>query len=296
MPVYSGQIIHGSSNGDRETPININFQGISQLAYQVSQKIPVPPFTDKEPARESMSLEKPKRNRRRSKFTKEQDEMIIAMKREGKSWVEIAESARVGSYLAARNRYQVLIGQQGRGNSESGPQDVLELRNLVDEAELEKWKYLSKELSKDTGRNYTPEQIREVVRYLFWKNPQEFDVDEKYLVQLIKQQSKEVAEIPTGSTGSMGSTGSAGSTVSRIPTMPAVPSIPAMQPMTQSQISTQQVQPSQQQPYYPFPRFQPQYIQPQGLGVQLPGKRPGPASTEKASSEENLRSPRHHKQ
>ncbi|GME75850.1 unnamed protein product [Ambrosiozyma monospora] len=130
--------------------IVIDNHGVSVLAYKISQAIPIPPFANIEPTKKSMKAQQPKRSRRKSKFTKEQDELIINMKKAGKSWVEIAEVAGVGTYLAARNRYQVLIGQQGGGNSECGPDDVLALRELVDEGEIEKMKYLSKEFEKST--------------------------------------------------------------------------------------------------------------------------------------------------
>ncbi|VEU23909.1 DEKNAAC105151 [Brettanomyces naardenensis] len=190
---YGGQM--GSSTSSSDNIIDINYQGISNLAYQLSQHTPIPPFANLEPTKESLKIQKPKRSRRRSKFTQEQDDMIISMKKAGKSWVEIAESTGVGSYLAARNRYQVLVGQQGGRSMECGPEDVQELRGILDEGELVKWSFLAKELSKVTRKEYTPEQVRELLRYLFWKNPETFDVNEKYLMELLRLQEEQQGEV-----------------------------------------------------------------------------------------------------
>lgn len=169
-------------------PADINYMGISNLAYELSQKIPIPPYANIQPSPESLKVEHTKRNRRKSKFTEEQDKMIVDMKKAGKSWVDIAEASGVGTYLAARNRYQVLIGQQGGVNSDSGPDDVLQLRDILDEGEVEKWQYLAREFIKAKGQDVSPEQVREFIRYLFWKNPALFDVDESYLSELMKLQ------------------------------------------------------------------------------------------------------------
>ncbi|GMG20620.1 unnamed protein product [Ambrosiozyma monospora] len=187
--------------------IVIDNHGVSVLAYKISQTIPIPPFANIEPTKKSMKAQQPKRSRRKSKFTKEQDELIINMKKAGKSWVEIAEVAGVGTYLAARNRYQVLIGQQGGGNSECGPDDVLALRELIDEGEIEKMKYLSKEFEKSTGKPYDYKQIRELLRYLFWKDPGNFDVDESYLTELMRLQEEQrnLDAIKEGSSTTSGS-------------------------------------------------------------------------------------------
>lgn len=194
---YSAQV--GSSNQvpravelgkGKSAPVKVDYRSVSDIAYKMSQTTPIPPFANVDPSSESLKEEHMKRNRRRSKFSREQDEMIINMKRAGKSWVDIADAAGVGSYLAARNRYQVLIGQQGGANSDSGPEDVETLREILDEGETEKWQYLAKQYSQARGQQAPPRQLREFIRYLFWKNPGMFDVDEKYLTELMKQQGQ----------------------------------------------------------------------------------------------------------
>ncbi|KAG7845385.1 hypothetical protein KL941_003231 [Ogataea angusta] len=171
-------------------PITVQTHGISPLAYKLSQQLPTPPFDKLEPSPDSLRQQPMRRTKRKSKFTKEQDQMIIDLKKAGKSWVEIAELANVGTFLAARNRYQVLIGQQGGGSNDCGPEDVMELRNVVDQGELEKLRYLVREFEKTTGKAVDQKQLRELLRYLFWKNPGFFDVDEAYLAELLRLQSR----------------------------------------------------------------------------------------------------------
>ncbi|KAL7666731.1 hypothetical protein ABC855_g391 [[Candida] zeylanoides] len=129
-----------------------------------------------------------KRVKRRSKFTKEQDELVVALKKSGKSWVEIAEISKVGSYLAARNRYQVIVGQQGNNNSSSwGAEDKAVLRKKLDEAELEKWEYLSQELNKATGKNFTAKECRVAIQVLFKRDPLQFGVNEVTIQECEKE-------------------------------------------------------------------------------------------------------------
>ncbi|GMM29152.1 hypothetical protein DAMA08_018680 [Martiniozyma asiatica (nom. inval.)] len=174
--------------------IKKEYYGISKLSYDASKHIVLPPYALAKPCKRSMQIQKPKRSQRRSKFTQEQDYIITSMKRKGKSWIEIAEAAGVESYLAARNRYQVLIGQQGGGTSECGPEETLELRTLLDEGEIEKFKFINKEFKKSTGKEVDVKDIRELVRYLFWKDPGQFDVEESYLSELVIQQANRFDE------------------------------------------------------------------------------------------------------
>ncbi|KAH3667317.1 hypothetical protein OGAPHI_002966 [Ogataea philodendri] len=169
--------------------IMVQHRNVSPLAYKLSQQLPTPPFSRLEPSEESLRQQPTKRMKRKSKFTKEQDDLIIELKKAGKSWVEIAEQANTGTYLAARNRYQVLIGQQGGGSSDCGPEDVMELRHVADQGEMEKIRYLVREFEKNTGKAVDQKQIREFLRYLFWKDPTFFDVDETYLAELLQIQA-----------------------------------------------------------------------------------------------------------
>ncbi|KAK9475408.1 uncharacterized protein V1510DRAFT_409108 [Dipodascopsis tothii] len=96
------------------------------------------------------------RPRKKSKYSSEQDELILSLKRAGHSWPEIAQAANCENFLAARNRYQVLIGQQGSGNVVWDAEDEAALRALLDEGEKVKWKFISSELSKLRNKRMTP--------------------------------------------------------------------------------------------------------------------------------------------
>lgn len=166
---------------------------VNPVVYDASQRVPIPPYATLKPTGQSMRVQRPKRSKRRSKFTQEQDDIITSMKRQGKTWMEIADAAGVESYLAARNRYQVLIGQQGGGTSECGPEEVVELQSILDEAELEKLRFICKEFKKSTGRAVDSKDVRELLRMLFWRDPSRFDFDSEYLRQLapLQQQRQE---------------------------------------------------------------------------------------------------------
>lgn len=163
---------------------------VSDLAYKISESSPTPPFNTIAPNPRALKRSVPKNARRKSKFTDEQDQLIIKLKRQGKTWVDIADLAGVGTYLAARNRYQVLIGQQGGGTSVCGPDDAIALQSVVDSGEIEKFKFIAKEFEKRTGKSYNHEQVREFIRFLFWRDPEIFNVNSGYLDELIKLQKQ----------------------------------------------------------------------------------------------------------
>lgn len=146
-----------------------------------------PPYKDHELNLENLAESQVKRTKRKSKFTKEQDEMIIDMKRRGKSWVDIAEITGVGSFLTARNRYQVLMGQQGVASTIWSAKDTTSLQHIVDQGELEKWRFISRELYKLTGKFFTDVQCRDMIRVLFLNNPEEFGVGLEALDELEKE-------------------------------------------------------------------------------------------------------------
>lgn len=99
----------------------------------------------------------------------------------------------LGSYLAARNRYQVIVGQQGNNNSLSWTaEDRDELQKLLDPAELDKWEYIAKELSKAAGRVYSAQECRDYVRQMFWQNPVGMGVYDETITEL--QKEKRVTE------------------------------------------------------------------------------------------------------
>lgn len=155
---------------------------------RLSALLPSPPLAKAKVRPELNYSINQKRVKRRSKFTKEQDELVVALKKSGKSWVEIAEISKVGSYLAARNRYQVIVGQQGNNNSSSwGAEDKAVLRKKLDEAELEKWEYLSQELNKATGKNFTAKECRVAIQVLFKRDPLQFGVNEVTIQECEKE-------------------------------------------------------------------------------------------------------------
>lgn len=166
-----------------------NYQlGPQDLVKGLQDTLPVPPLSKAPTRPETRPQVGQKRAKRMSKFTKEQDELILKLKREGKTWVEIADIAKVGNYLAARNRYQVIVGQQGNNNSSSwGHKDRLVLHSLLDSAELEKWQYIAAEMRKATGKDFSDKECRDIVRYYFWLDPYSFGVYENSMQEVIKE-------------------------------------------------------------------------------------------------------------
>ncbi|EDK44518.1 hypothetical protein LELG_02697 [Lodderomyces elongisporus NRRL YB-4239] len=156
------------------------------------QKVLPPPPLSKAPIRPDITVSTTaKRAKRKSKFSQEQDDLIVTLKKKGKNWVEIAEILGVGSYLAARNRYQVIVGQQGNNNSSAWDNtDKLFLKNLLDAAEFEKWRYITAELNKSTGKVFTDYECREVIRELFWQDPSSFGVSEDTIKESIKEKKQ----------------------------------------------------------------------------------------------------------
>nr|WEJ92678.1 actin depolymerizing factor, cofilin [Yamadazyma tenuis] len=155
---------------------------------KISAFLPAPPLV-KVPNRPNFNQQmQQKRSKRKSKFTVQQDEMIINLKRNGKNWVEIAEITKVGSYLAARNRYQVIIGQQGNNNSSSWSSELnLALKKLIDKYEVEKWKFITKELNKIFNRDFDYKEVQSLVQSMFEANPYSFKVNDELIHELVKE-------------------------------------------------------------------------------------------------------------
>lgn len=167
--------------------------GGAYLLEQLQAELPMPPLCKAPTRPDVMVMGSQRRPKRKSKFTKLQDSMIIRLKKEGRLWVEIADIAGVGSYLAARNRYQVIVGQQGNNNSLSWTgEDRRHLQLLLDVAELDKWRYVALELFKATGKTYTLREVREFTRHMLWQNPGALGVSEKLVVEL--QREKKITE------------------------------------------------------------------------------------------------------
>lgn len=156
---------------------------------QLQQVMVRPPLSRASVRPEAAGGASNRRSKRRLKYTREQDDLIVRLKKEGKLWVEIAEVSGVGSYLAARNRYQVIVGQQGNNNSSSWtPEDRRVLHEVLDNAELDKWRCIAAELSKASGKTFTSKECRDMVRYLFWTNPSSFSVSDEVVTECAKEQ------------------------------------------------------------------------------------------------------------
>ena len=170
---------------EQQKPLDRQELDLRNTVEALKQLITAPPFSTHNLKVDESSDTHVKRAKRKSKFTKEQDEMIIDLKRRGKSWVDIAAITGVGSFLTARNRYQVLMGQQGVASVFWSAEDTKSLQNIVDQGELEKWRFISKELYKLTGRFFTDVQCRQIIKELFLENPSEFGVDEDTVLDII---------------------------------------------------------------------------------------------------------------
>lgn len=110
------------------------------------------------------------RPKKKSKYSSEQDDIILSMKKAGKGWHEIGEAAHCDNALAARNRYQVLMGQQGSGSVYWDPEDNMGLKALLDDGERAKWEFVAAELSKIRRKNITSPVVRAKVRDMLFKN------------------------------------------------------------------------------------------------------------------------------
>lgn len=116
------------------------------------------------------------RTRKQSKYTAEQDKLILKLKDEGKSWAEIATEVNCHNQLAARNRYQVLIGQQGGGTFFWTADDCRAFQSLLDEGERAKWLFIAQELSKKCNRRFTIDMVHHKICELFSQRPERFNI------------------------------------------------------------------------------------------------------------------------
>ena len=116
------------------------------------------------------------RTRKQSKYTAEQDKLILKLKDEGKSWADIAAEVNCHNQLAARNRYQVLIGQQGGGTFFWTSEDCDAFQSLLDEGERAKWLFIAQELSKKSNRKFTIDMVHYKICELFSQTPEMFNI------------------------------------------------------------------------------------------------------------------------
>lgn len=139
--------------------------------------LPEPPLSMAIPANPNALQSDPQpRPKKKSKYSAEQDQIILQLKKEGKSWSEIAEKAKCGNSLAARNRYQVLIGQQGGGAVVWEAEDAMGLKSLLEEGEKAKWDYIASELSRLRSKNITAHACQSKIKELFDADPSRFGV------------------------------------------------------------------------------------------------------------------------
>ncbi|KAF3989278.1 hypothetical protein FT663_02825 [Candidozyma haemuli var. vulneris] len=170
-----------------DTTLKPSMKGDSTVIERLQLLLPAPPLA-KAPLRpEPLTTMSPRRTKRKSKFTREQDQLILSLKRQGRSWVEIADITNVGSYLAARNRYQVIVGQQGSTNLSFSPESKQYLQKLLDAGELCKWDYIAQRLSRSTGKHFTSKACREYARFLLFSDPESLGVNQRTVQELEKE-------------------------------------------------------------------------------------------------------------
>ncbi|KAA8909584.1 hypothetical protein TRICI_004419 [Trichomonascus ciferrii] len=139
--------------------------------------LPEPPLASAAPANpNALQADAAPRPKKKSKYSGEQDAIILQMKKDGKSWSEIAEAANCGNSLAARNRYQVLIGQQGGGAVVWDSEDALSLKTLLEDGEKAKWDYIASELSRLRSKKITPKDCQNKIKALFDADPSGFGI------------------------------------------------------------------------------------------------------------------------
>lgn len=139
--------------------------------------IPEPPLATATPLNPSSMKSDPQpRPKKKSKYTTEQDELILKMKKDGSSWTQISEAAQCGNSIAARNRYQVLIGQQGGGAVVWDSEDTQSFKSLLERGESAKWNFIANEMSRIRNKKTTPVACRKKIKELFETNPALFGI------------------------------------------------------------------------------------------------------------------------
>lgn len=179
-------------NNIQQQPVSLP---VNLFLEKMTTNLPLPPLANIPSRIVDNSQAQNKKVRRKSKFTRQQDELIVRLKQKGKSWVEIAEMTKVGSYLAARNRYQVIVGQQGNNTLSSWSSELnTSLKELLDKYEVEKWKYITDELNKIYQKDYDYKEVQLLVSNLFSMNPYSFNVSDDLIKELIKEKKSNERE------------------------------------------------------------------------------------------------------
>lgn len=164
----------------RDNPIKHEMRDLSMVTDQ-QNIVPIqmcqPPLYNILPAYpHALDADPQPRTRKQSKYSAEQDQIILDLKSQNRPWVEIAKLANCHNHLAARNRYQVLIGQQGGGNFIWTNEDCAALQDSLDEGERAKWLFIAQELSRKLGQHFTIDMVHYKITSLFAENPQTFGV------------------------------------------------------------------------------------------------------------------------
>lgn len=139
--------------------------------------LPEPPLASATPSNPAaLKGDNVSRPKKKSKYTAAQDSLILRLKKEGCSWSDISKAAQCGNSIAARNRYQVLIGQQGGGAVVWETEDSARLKEMLEAGERTKWQFIASELSRVRNKKATAEACQRKIRDLFEENPANFGI------------------------------------------------------------------------------------------------------------------------
>ncbi|ODQ64724.1 hypothetical protein NADFUDRAFT_43026 [Nadsonia fulvescens var. elongata DSM 6958] len=170
-PLYSpsdignGKIVNNNSNSNNSNNNSNNNNNISEADESLKADHTIScntlnhndsPLNRSPPSHEPRVSSLAPRRTYKSRFTPEQDSLILNLRKKGKSWSEIADAAKVEGPMTARNRYRTLVGPHGRKrNVNWDDDDVLVLRELLEAGERAKWKFISAQLSNSRQKRVT---------------------------------------------------------------------------------------------------------------------------------------------
>ncbi|KAG5366459.1 hypothetical protein CJU89_0891 [Yarrowia sp. B02] len=141
-------------------PATYNYTTEPRKRYSVPSKVYMPQYSS------SRATIKKARRAYRSKFTQEQDRLIISMKNENKTWQEIKEMVKGETPHNIQRRYEVLMAQMN-GNLIWEQDDLDALVDLLEAAERHKWKHISSELSRKLDKKVTPLACQKKFKEMF---------------------------------------------------------------------------------------------------------------------------------
>lgn len=140
--------------------------------------IAAPPLSQAAPLNTASLSSDTERPKKKSKYSKEQDDTILELQKKHASWKEIAETVGC-TELAARNRYQVLVGQQG-GSSILNSDEISKLKALLEEGEKKKWKVIAEKFSGKMNKKVSPQACQRKIKQLFFSNPGKYGIHISY--------------------------------------------------------------------------------------------------------------------